>query len=398
MNALATANDNEFDHDIDCQCDPTSHLITLTYCFTCCTDEDQNNKVSIQRCSRCQCAYYCSRECQLEGYDSHKEFCLEYKKLNKKLAKEKKALLETDDPLAPGKYFSEETIGHFWGLLDPRAYCRVRYGFAEHILEQAHYMDLKQIYDRGLSHFMELLRLIHSDNMGIRYKVPFILITLNRDEDAYNFIKWWLTIDPNGTYDWGDVPKNTKQGDWLYLTNESIFENFGDYISRYTALSFVASLVLIKIRLVIKLKRSLMMKDKINLYLSQCDELFCNKEHSNMIGDIIVGNYVCTYPSHLKLSNVENMKKVINEQELHVNTLLSEMVQMNKMFVQSLVNPRPMRQQNYPQYSSQGSPEEAFIVMNDCCRLFARTPGAIKRLQGLVGKMPDYDPTFTSMF
>ena len=410
-----TDENTSFDTDIDCQFDATSQLMVSPRCFGCFRRAENDNK-PMQRCSRCHCAYYCCRDCQVNHYKSHKEFCLEYKKLNKELTKEKNKLLSKKTSLTGGKYFSESTIGHFWTLFEPRTYCRVRYDLAEHILMQAHYNDLKPIYDRSLSHYMELLRLVHGDNLGVRNKVPFILITLNRDEDAYNFIKWWLTIDPHGKYNWGNVPKNTKEGDWLYLTNENIFEDCGDYMTSTSSyrgqLAFVASLALIKFRLVSKLKRSLMMKDKINSYLSQfqCNinsnsnsnsdskelNLICNKELSDMISDIIVGNYVYTYPSsvHLKLSNVENMKKVINEQESYVDRLLKQLVKMNKMFVQSLVNPGPMRQQNYPQYSSPGSPQEAFIVMNNCCRLFARTPGARQRLEALVGKTPHYNPQF----
>ena len=66
---------------------------------------------------------------------------------------------------------------------------------------------------------MELLRLIHGDNIGIRMAAPFLMLDQDRDEDAYNFIKWWTTIDPDGEYDWGEVPESLP-GEWLYLRDQ----------------------------------------------------------------------------------------------------------------------------------------------------------------------------------
>lgn len=66
---------------------------------------------------------------------------------------------------------------------------------------------------------MELLRLIHSDNMGLRNSAPFLMLDRDHDEDAYNFVKWWLTIDPDGEYDWAEVPES-QPGEWLYLRDQ----------------------------------------------------------------------------------------------------------------------------------------------------------------------------------
>ena len=46
------------------------------------TNDDQN---SLQKCSRCRLARYCSRECQKEDYAGHKEDCKTISKLQKRL-------------------------------------------------------------------------------------------------------------------------------------------------------------------------------------------------------------------------------------------------------------------------------------------------------------------------
>lgn len=41
--------------------------------------------------------------------------------------------------------------------------------------------------------------------MGVRELIPFMMLQLDRDQECYDFIKWYETSDPDGTYDWGDM-------------------------------------------------------------------------------------------------------------------------------------------------------------------------------------------------
>jgi hypothetical protein len=40
---------------------------------------------------------------------------------------------------------------------------------------------------------------------------------LGRDDDCYNFIKWWETT---GKTSGKDNPPKSKEGDWMYLTGQ----------------------------------------------------------------------------------------------------------------------------------------------------------------------------------
>ena len=70
---------------------------------------------------------------------------------------------------------------------------------------------------------MELLRLIHGDNFGLRDIAPFFMLDQDRDEDAYNFVKWWLTADPCNH--WAHVPES-QPGEWLYLRDQVCLRQF----------------------------------------------------------------------------------------------------------------------------------------------------------------------------
>ena len=76
---------------------------------------------------------------------------------------------------------------------------------------------ISQALKAALDHTLELLRLVHKDKLSLRNVAPFFMLDLDRDEDAYNFIKWWLTIDPDSH--WDNIPKS-QPGEWLYLRDQ----------------------------------------------------------------------------------------------------------------------------------------------------------------------------------
>ena len=203
---------------------------------------------------------YCSVDCQKVDFNNHKRHCRVINKLTtatEAFAEELRNETYDGEPL---NYFeSEFTVGRFWGLVDTREYCWTRSQLAHQICEMGRAVHKegsgpKPIIECGLAHYLDLLRLVHSDNQGLRNKVPFILLYLNREEDAYNFIKWWETIDPDGHYDWGEPPK-AKEGDWLYLTSQDVFEDLFSVAAKddqYMNVTFLIALALIKSKIVEK--------------------------------------------------------------------------------------------------------------------------------------------------
>ena len=116
----------------------------------------------------------------------------------------------------------------------------------------------KPMFEAALAHYLELLRLTYTprfgDQLELRHKVPFILLLLNRDQDAYNFIKWWANIIPLGDFDFDPRPK-AKKGEWIYLVGQDIFEDLFSSVPQYhksSDLTFVLALFLIKSRIVQK--------------------------------------------------------------------------------------------------------------------------------------------------
>lgn len=161
-----------------------------------------SSKEHLLRCSGCRVVLYCSKEHQVAHRDSHKLACNAVKKARNRYDYEEQALRANpgDGFMLPADVFNTQ-VGHFWGILGTRDYMRARYALIE-ALKRIKTLDAVQT---ALDHLMDMLRLNRGDNMGVRDLVPALLLRLGRDQDCYDFVKWYQTMGQQGDYDWGDV-------------------------------------------------------------------------------------------------------------------------------------------------------------------------------------------------
>jgi tetratricopeptide (TPR) repeat protein len=74
-----------------------------------------------------------------------------------------------------------EAAGHFWGVLETRPYMRARQGLAESLVEM-------KCPAEAVEHFEAMLRLNPDDNQGIRHSLVNVLISLDRDAEAWELL------------------------------------------------------------------------------------------------------------------------------------------------------------------------------------------------------------------
>mmetsp|Transcript_15023 Transcript_15023/g.22098 ORF Transcript_15023/g.22098 Transcript_15023/m.22098 type:complete len:129 (+) Transcript_15023:525-911(+) len=114
-----------------------------------------------------------------------------------------------------------------------------------------------------------MLRLSSSDNLGIRYRFPFVLINLNRDDDAYCFIRYWMD-DYDSNYEVREKKhERSQKGNWLYLKEEGA--RFGDILQevpdnkknslKYASLALLVASAVIKMRVVAALEAKQLRSD-----------------------------------------------------------------------------------------------------------------------------------------
>ncbi|KAF2097737.1 hypothetical protein NA57DRAFT_56922 [Rhizodiscina lignyota] len=139
----------------------------------------------LQLCSRCRAVQYCSNEHQIRDFQSHKTRCKAIKcsldELNS--AQQRIRSYPGDD------YWSGRVAG-------PRLDC-MRKRLA--LVDALGLIKTRDSVHTQLHHLQGNIRL-GSTSEGER--VPFLLLRLDEDQDAYDFIKWWTarTAQPDERY------------------------------------------------------------------------------------------------------------------------------------------------------------------------------------------------------
>ncbi|KAL6910246.1 hypothetical protein GGI43DRAFT_5090 [Trichoderma evansii] len=208
---------------------------------------------NIFRCSACQAVYYCGRDCQTEDREGHKIPCkLLNKALNRCQSEEQKLREWPGDLDSPANAF-EEDVGNFWRIMATRPYMVARFDLAHIMLDSygtpGGPVDIVQMI---LDHYLDMLRLSRSDDLGVREIIPGLYIRLGRDQDAYDFMKWYAAVDENPDYEWGnvDVPfLDTKDADVLEEPLKRAWT-----VTSFLDLSHAVVLLLIKLRILLDLQ------------------------------------------------------------------------------------------------------------------------------------------------
>lgn len=201
-------------------------------CFYC-----GESNPDLLRCSGCKAVMYCNQEDQQADWAKHKAQCSAIKKATRTLEKEETQLRSTPPDIFMPENVFETSVGHFWGIHETRPYMRARFQVAY----QLQHLTSRPAVKEALNHFLDMLRLCRGDNMGVRDWVPALYLRLKRDQEAYDFLKWWATEGENSDYDWGDTDLP-----YLNLKDQDVFEDVGFFKSTYQAAHAIA-LTLIKV-------------------------------------------------------------------------------------------------------------------------------------------------------
>lgn len=343
-----------------------------------CFKHEGEERVHLRVCSRCKIIRYCSVDCQRTDYNGdHRSECRKIESLTKTMKEQAQPLRQFRGWFGgeePKDLFHTE-VGHFWGILDTRDYCRTRYELMDKLSDVAYWYEVRPLLEKVLNHQLELMRLMASDNLGLRDIVPFTLLSLNRDDDAHAFIKYWIPIMEEGS-DVSDRHRNTSKGDWIYPRGqdkrEDVFEVCGCSES-YFPLAFLAALCIIKLRMIAAYKTK--------------------QNQANAFSETRMGRNLGDAASVVReaATNRDGEAAIMAQQERHVTRYFKLMQKLNPTLLPAIVNPRPLKSQPPPQYIQPGKPSEAWIVLMSCNRHFVRIPGTQDHIESIIGKNPTYD-------
>ena len=232
-----------------------------------------------------------------------------------------------------------------------------------------------------VEHLLDMLRLCRSDNMGVRNMVPPLLLRLNKDQECYDFIKWWQTTGRQAAYDYGNTSLP-----YLDTRNANVFESVDELFSisihrhqhqhqhqnqqyKYYEHGFnltnIVAVTLLKIKLMLDLEAL---------------------QNTTLVGRKVPREILDGIQKHVVRSSVISLDRKLRERGDHsayldaltrqVYNLYFTVEMANSYFWPCLLNPGP-HLAALPVAYSHGSIEEMQLVLQYSYKPWVETPGAI---------------------
>lgn len=196
---------------------------------------------------------------------------------------------------------------------------RARYALVEALLKIKTFDAVRS----AAEHLRDMLRLCCSDNLGVRDLLPALHLRLGKDQECYDFVKWWATYDPDGRYDMG----NTNLP-YLNIVDADAFESVEYLCGDFPDLSHLISVSLLKIKLLIDLKA---LQNSAFLTGTQPRELVDLVRHYIPLSDIV--------RKDSRLVSLANLADHIQKLSLQVDTLVEATAHVNEHFWAALIEP-----------------------------------------------------------
>jgi len=198
-------------------------------------------------CQRCLSVVYCNKECQLRGWtgqNPHRKICAQIKKAKQKVEEETEKLrtfkrlknIQVKKPKKKDFYVEnlfKTSVGKFWKIKEAQPYCESRIELALALRECGALNKSNLAVELSLGHLFDVLKLTGGDLMKvIRSLVPSLLLYLEKEQEAYNFIKLWLTVKKyKSNIDWKFTSflelkheDLTEDLNWINLTSQEVVD------------------------------------------------------------------------------------------------------------------------------------------------------------------------------
>lgn len=304
----------------------------------------------------------------------HKIACKALAKDLQRVKDEAVPLLNTpfgDDP-EPQNVF-ETQVGNFRQGNEPYAYMAARRELAMCYYMAAMDAGLKCVWEKVLFHALAMLRLDVNDSLQMRLMVPFILLYLNRDDDAFDFMRYLLQVGKEVSMD--DLKRRylaSREGEWIYPHMENcrfldLFKECAMATARNVPTEFLVALLIIKVRLIATYDSISWAIDVVFETSGGQRMLAARGAVRNMLMD----------------SSLQNLD--IDSQREQVERLLNAIDGRNPSILKAICDPEPFENLCAATCSLETEMprniEEAWEISRYCGRCFHRIPGAQRLLQ-----------------
>ncbi|TPX15590.1 uncharacterized protein E0L32_004288 [Thyridium curvatum] len=329
------------------------------------------SKEKLKRCTGCQVVYYCSRAHQRSDRAKHRESCCSVESTRATADLEEAALrIEIGDRLW------EEWTGEFDRYEETFPYLISRHAFAQMLF--MHFGGVgghRESLSLAVSHMEDILRLGPGDYSGVRFDLSFLYLRLGRDQEAYDFVKWWITTGDIPGYNWED-PRSSM----LEAKNAVVLED----PPRRTLcracggpdLRFVLLLAIVKARLVVNL---IALQNATRVLRGRMPQ-----EHIDMVrGHALGSSYACR--GVLLKCTPRQISAFIRKAKGHLQDLCYALEERNTYYLEMIFQGGPLVLfEPLPPEKTRGSLEEAQIGLVGGYPAWAESPGTIRLIRSLM--------------
>lgn len=214
---------------------------------------------------------------------------------------------------------------------------------------------------------MELMKLCREDEFQVRQRAPPFMLRLGKDQECYDFIKWWDTIGIDPNHNFRDLRRPH-----LDIRNSNAFESVETFLGRHSSLTMLVCLMLVKIKLLLDLKR---LKDTQILETKLPTELIDHIRQYIPMSQII--------SSRSNLINQGEWKKEIKSLNQQVSRLFDLVHSANPFYWNALLNPTS-HLGHRPLMGRLRSPQQMQQALNYTYTAWIETDGAISLIKSIV--------------
>jgi hypothetical protein len=201
--------------------------------------------------------------------------------------------------------------------------------------------------------------------MGVRALMPALMLRLNKDQECYDFVKWWTIIRNQDDYDWGDTDLP-----YMDIKNADAFEDIDYLCGMFMDVSQVVAITLLKVKLVLDLQALGNIKDAAGDKVPA--EILNSMRLQIVSSPIITGNR--------EILERDDHKAAITELTTQIRALHRAVQRANEYFWDCLIN---YEEPELPQAFSPGSFEEAQLALHYSYDAWLECPGALKFIEDI---------------
>ena len=353
------------------------HRKLATGCAVCSKTEN------LLRCAGCKVLHYCSRDHQMKHREEHKSACSDVRRKREAVEKAKQALIEHPDFKNDNPFTNH--VGRFWKIVETRPYMM---GLSA-LIRAFQGIEHADAVQAELEICMEMLRLCPGDNMGVRDSVPGVMVRLKKDQECYDFIKWWETAANDPDLEYTD-PKR-----YLNIKNADMFESV-DFVKElpHGDLSHPICLMILKIKILVDMLKLQNSVTKFDAMVAKKDSRF-DKLPPGMLEafrkDAL--NQEISHPAVRARGDLLDRQKLsdtIQTVKDQINRLYDVIDGLNEHVWPGLAHCEETMDQPMGRMFKMGSKEEMRIAFNSTWFAWIETPGAYEFISfKMAGKLDE---------